>query len=74
MEDTKEPLKESADNRDETKDLYNKVQPANTKDLDKLKQNMGTKPNLTPVAKEVTTRTHDAAVKCCSTIRKISVS
>ncbi|XP_074523144.1 laminin subunit beta-3 isoform X2 [Halichoeres trimaculatus] len=67
VEDTKEPLEESADNRDETKDLYNKVQPANTKDLDKLNQNMGTKPNLTPVAKEVcgSTRTEPCTpLKC----------
>ncbi|XP_042257146.1 laminin subunit beta-3-like [Thunnus maccoyii] len=46
-------VKESADVREETKDLQNRVQPANTKDLDKLNQNMASKPNLTPVAKQV---------------------
>nr|XP_020504058.1 laminin subunit beta-3 [Labrus bergylta] len=52
-DDTKQTLQESTNNRDETKDLYNKVQPANTKDLDKLNQNMASKPDLTPVAKQV---------------------
>ncbi|KAM7006218.1 laminin subunit beta-3 [Tautogolabrus adspersus] len=52
-DDTKNTVQESADNRDETNDLYKKVQPANTKDLEKLNQNMATKPDLTPVAKQV---------------------
>lgn len=47
------PLKESADIREDTKDLQNKVQPGNTRDLDKLNQSMASRPNLTPVAKQV---------------------
>ncbi|XP_037620786.1 laminin subunit beta-3-like isoform X1 [Sebastes umbrosus] len=50
---SKKPLKESADNREETKDLQNQVQPANTRDLDKLNQNMSSRPDLTPIAKQV---------------------
>lgn len=46
-------VKESADARKETKDLQNEVQPANTRDLDKLNQSMASRPDLTPVAKQV---------------------
>lgn len=46
-------LKESADVREKTKDLQNQVQPANTRDLDKLNQSMAFRPDLTPVAKQV---------------------
>ncbi|XP_054472751.1 laminin subunit beta-3 [Anoplopoma fimbria] len=47
------PLKESADIRGETMDLQNKIQPGNTRDLDKLNQSMASRPDLTPVAKQV---------------------
>ncbi|KAM8913252.1 laminin subunit beta-3 isoform 2-T6 [Spinachia spinachia] len=50
---TKKLLKESADIREATMDLQNKVQPSNTGDLQKLNQNMASQPNLTPVAKQV---------------------
>ncbi|XP_040014667.1 laminin subunit beta-3-like [Xiphias gladius] len=46
-------VKESYDVREETMDLQNQVQPANTKDLDKLNHNMASRPDLTPVAKQV---------------------
>ncbi len=46
-------MKESADIRKETTDLQNRVQPANTRDLDRLDQNMASRPDLTPVAKQV---------------------
>ncbi|XP_071350563.1 laminin subunit beta-3 [Trachinotus anak] len=46
-------VKESADTREEAKDLQNQVQPGNTRDLDKLNQNMASRPDLTPVAKQV---------------------
>lgn len=49
-------VKESAGKRDETLDLQNQVQPANTRDLDKLNQSMASQPDLTPVAKQVTPR------------------
>lgn len=39
-------------------DLQNQVQPANTRDLDKLNQSMASRPDLTPVAKQVTPRPH----------------
>lgn len=51
-------VKESADVREKTKDLQNQVQPANTRDLEKLNQSMASRPDLTPVAKQVTTRPH----------------
>ena len=47
-------VKESADNREETRDLQGNVQPDNTRDLNKLNQNMAAQPDLTPVAKQVT--------------------
>ncbi|KAL6111275.1 lamb3 [Pungitius sinensis] len=50
---TKKPLKESADIREATMDLQNKLQPGNTGDLHKLNQSMASQPNLTPVAKQV---------------------
>ncbi|XP_059185113.1 laminin subunit beta-3-like [Centropristis striata] len=50
---TKKPLTESADNREETKNLKDKVQPINIRDLDKLNQSMASRPDLTPVAKQV---------------------
>nr|XP_020473565.1 laminin subunit beta-3 isoform X3 [Monopterus albus] len=46
-------MNKSADVREETMDLQNQVQPANTRDLDKLNQNMASRPDLTPVAKQV---------------------
>ncbi|KAM9361786.1 laminin subunit beta-3 [Symphorus nematophorus] len=53
VDDSENTVKESADVRRETKDLQNKVQHANTKDLDKLNQNMASRPDLTPAAKQV---------------------
>lgn len=50
---SKNKVKESADVREETTDLQNQVQPANTRDLDKLNQSMASRPDLTPVAKQV---------------------
>ncbi|KAG7229500.1 hypothetical protein INR49_031924 [Caranx melampygus] len=50
---TRDTVKESADTREETRDLQNQVQPHNTRDLDKLNQNMASRPDLTPVAKQV---------------------
>uniref|UniRef100_UPI0037E7B566 laminin subunit beta-3 n=1 Tax=Semicossyphus pulcher TaxID=241346 RepID=UPI0037E7B566 len=67
VDETKNTVKESADTRDETENLYNKVQPGNTKDLDKLNQNLASRPDLTPVAKEVcgSTRTEPCTpLKC----------
>ncbi|AWP03505.1 putative laminin subunit beta-3 [Scophthalmus maximus] len=46
-------VKESADVREETMDLRDRVQPANTNNLNKLNENMASRPDLTPVAKEV---------------------
>ncbi|XP_034442702.1 laminin subunit beta-3 [Hippoglossus hippoglossus] len=46
-------VKESADKREETKDLQGNVQPDNTRDLNNLNQSMATQPDLTPVAKQV---------------------
>uniref|UniRef100_A0A665TFJ6 Uncharacterized protein n=1 Tax=Echeneis naucrates TaxID=173247 RepID=A0A665TFJ6_ECHNA len=46
-------VKESAANREETKDLENQVQPGNIRDLEKLNQSMASRPDLTPVAKQV---------------------
>lgn len=51
-------VKESADVREKAKDLQNQVQPANTRDLNKLNQSMASRPDLTPVAKQVITRPH----------------
>ncbi|KAM9364179.1 laminin subunit beta-3 [Pholidichthys leucotaenia] len=50
---TRDTLKESADFRDRVKDVEGQVQPANTRDLTDLNTNMASKPNLTPVAKQV---------------------
>lgn len=47
-------INDSAVVREETVDLYNQVQPANTHNLDKLNQSMASQPDLTPVAKQVT--------------------
>ncbi|XP_035517151.1 laminin subunit beta-3 [Morone saxatilis] len=46
-------VKESANVREDTLDLQNRVQPANTRDLDKLNQSMASRPDLTPAAKQV---------------------
>nr|XP_046236163.1 laminin subunit beta-3-like isoform X2 [Scatophagus argus]XP_046236168.1 laminin subunit beta-3-like isoform X2 [Scatophagus argus] len=46
-------VKESADVRKEAMDLQNQVQPTNTRDLDKLNQNLASRPDLTPAAKQV---------------------
>lgn len=43
----------SAHARKVTSDLHNRVQPANTRTLDKLNQSMASWPDLTPVAKQV---------------------
>lgn len=48
-------MKDSAGVRNETMDLQNQVQPANTRDLDKLNQSMASRPDLTPAAKQVVT-------------------
>ncbi|XP_049426216.1 laminin subunit beta-3 isoform X1 [Epinephelus fuscoguttatus] len=53
VEASKKPVKESADIREDTLDLQKQVQPGNTRDLDKLNQNMASRPDLTPVAKQV---------------------
>ncbi|XP_042354687.1 laminin subunit beta-3-like [Plectropomus leopardus] len=53
VDDTKKPVKESAEVREETLDLQKQVQPGNIRDLDKLNQSMASKPDLTPVAKQV---------------------
>ncbi|XP_070758572.1 laminin subunit beta-3 [Enoplosus armatus] len=53
VDDSRNTVKESAKVREEAKDLKNKVQPANTRDLDKLNQNMASRPDLTPTAKQV---------------------
>lgn len=53
VDDSENTVKESADIREETKDLHDKVQPPNTRDLDKLNQSMASRPDLTPVAKQV---------------------
>ncbi|XP_041744472.1 laminin subunit beta-3 isoform X2 [Coregonus clupeaformis] len=39
--------------REDALDLQNQVQPANTRDLEKLNQQLNTKPDLTPTAKQV---------------------
>ncbi|XP_028262926.1 laminin subunit beta-3 [Parambassis ranga] len=46
-------VKESADVRQETLDIQNQVQPANTRDLNKLNSSMASQPDLTPAAKQV---------------------
>lgn len=53
VDNSENTVKESADVRREAKDLQNKVQPGNTRDLDKLNQNMASRPDLTPAAKQV---------------------
>lgn len=61
-------VKESADVREETTDLLNQTQPANTRDLDNLNQSMASQPDLTPVAKQVTTSSfhqHKAVMLAC---------
>uniref|UniRef100_UPI003AAB3FD0 laminin subunit beta-3 n=1 Tax=Centroberyx gerrardi TaxID=166262 RepID=UPI003AAB3FD0 len=44
---------QSAAVREDTLDLQNKVQPANTRDLAKLNQHLVSRPDLTPAAKQV---------------------
>ncbi|KAM4587748.1 laminin subunit beta-3 [Odontesthes bonariensis] len=46
-------VKESADVREEAKDIQNQVQPNNIRDLSKLNHSMASHPDLTPVAKKV---------------------
>ncbi|XP_069007880.1 laminin subunit beta-3 [Embiotoca jacksoni] len=53
VNDSENTVKESADVREETMDIQNRVQPANTRDLDKLNHSMASKPDLTPAAKQV---------------------
>lgn len=58
VDDSGNTVKESANAREKTINLQNEVQPANTRDLDKLNQSMASRPDLTPAAKQVTTRPH----------------
>lgn len=51
--DTGNTVKESSDLRQTALDMQNRVQPANTKDLEKLEDQLATKPNLTPTAVQV---------------------
>ncbi|KAM4597673.1 laminin subunit beta-3-like [Polymixia lowei] len=44
---------QSAAVRGDTMDLQNQVQPGNTRDLDNLNQHLASRPDLTPVAKQV---------------------
>ncbi|XP_015254719.1 PREDICTED: laminin subunit beta-3 [Cyprinodon variegatus] len=53
VDSTEDTVKQSSDIREEAEDLQGQVQPNNTRDLNKLKQNMATQPDLTPVAKQV---------------------
>lgn len=68
MDASEDKVQESADVREDTLDLQDKVQPANVRDLEQLKQNMSTHPDLTPVAKQVrllvTCLLDDARVRC----------
>ncbi|XP_054641853.1 laminin subunit beta-3-like [Dunckerocampus dactyliophorus] len=50
---TKDTVKESANTREDTLDLQKKEYPNNTQDLNKLNENMASRPDLTPVAKKV---------------------
>ncbi|XP_051979459.1 laminin subunit beta-3 [Xyrauchen texanus] len=64
---TKETIKNSADIRENAKNDLNNVQPANTKDLQKLTEDLATKPNLTPVAVKVcgSTRVEPCTPELC---------
>ncbi|XP_044068544.1 laminin subunit beta-3 isoform X1 [Siniperca chuatsi] len=53
VDDSRNTVKESANAREQTEDLQNQIQPANTRDLDKLNESMASRPDLTPVAKQV---------------------
>ncbi|XP_068172134.1 laminin subunit beta-3-like [Antennarius striatus] len=53
VDDSEDKVQESADIREETRNRQSQVQPANTRDLDQLKRNMASRPDLTPVAKQV---------------------
>ncbi|KAM3621552.1 uncharacterized protein V6R79_012710 [Siganus canaliculatus] len=67
VDDSGKKVQESADVRKEAKDLENEVQPGNTKDLANLNNSMGSRPDLTPVAKQVcgSTRTEPCTpLKC----------
>ncbi|XP_054879283.1 laminin subunit beta-3-like isoform X2 [Poeciliopsis prolifica] len=50
---TETTIKEARDIREEAEDIKDKVQPNNTRDLNQLKNNMTSQPDLTPVAKQV---------------------
>ncbi|XP_029006744.1 laminin subunit beta-3 [Betta splendens] len=50
---SRDTVKESAGVRNETMDLQKQIQPANTRDLDKLNRSMASTPDLTPAAKQV---------------------
>lgn len=52
-EAAQEPLKKLTDARDKAVKDLNRVQPANTKDLLKLKEDLATRPDLTPAAEKV---------------------
>ncbi|XP_034023528.1 laminin subunit beta-3 [Thalassophryne amazonica] len=53
VESTGKVVNQSAAIRQDTIDQRNEVQPANTRDLEKLNQTLATRPDLTPVAKQV---------------------
>ncbi|KAM4740269.1 laminin subunit beta-3 [Anableps anableps] len=53
VDSTENTVKEARDIQEETKGIQNQVQPNNTRDLSKLKYNIASQPDLTPVAKQV---------------------
>lgn len=53
VDESDDTVKSSAENRQDVNNLTNKFQPANTEDLNRLNQHIGTQPDLTPVAKKV---------------------
>lgn len=66
VEAGKNTIKESTGVREKTEDIQSKVQPANTRDLDKLNNSMASQPNLTPVAKQVCGSVHS---KSCTPLQ-----
>ncbi|XP_029907597.1 laminin subunit beta-3 [Myripristis murdjan] len=60
VENSGKTVDQSAAARKDAKDLENQVQPANTRDLKKLDQNLASRPNLTPTAKQVCGSTRKA--------------
>ncbi|XP_008319201.1 laminin subunit beta-3 [Cynoglossus semilaevis] len=53
VDESDDTVKSSAENRQDVNNLTNKFQPANTEDLNRLNQHIGTQPDLTPVAKKI---------------------